>query len=174
MVSDSIVLAGGCFWCIEAVFRRFPGVIGAESGYAGGSTPNPTYEQVCSGGTGHAEVVKVTYDTERLSLDQILDLFWRAHDPTTLNRQGADQGTQYRSAIFYRDDTQREIAEASRRSAQTSFSDPIVTEITPLETFYPAEAYHRDFYEKNPRHGYCRAVIEPKIRKTGFDSAPQR
>lgn len=174
MTSESIVLAGGCFWCVEAVFRRYPGVISADSGYAGGTTPNPSYEQVCTGGTGHAEVVKVEFDSDRVSLDEILDLFWRAHDPTTLNRQGADVGTQYRSAVFYRDDSQRAIAEKSRDRAQSEFADPIVTEIVRLDTFYPAEQYHRDFYENNPRHGYCRVVIEPKIRKVGFDSAPQR
>jgi len=174
MNSDSIVLGGGCFWCIEAVFRRLPGVLRADSGYAGGTITDPSYEQVCTGGTGHAEVVRVVYDTDQVSLDAILDLFWRAHDPTTPDRQGADVGPQYRSAIFYRDDAQRSIAEASRTEAQDRFSDPIVTEITPLDTFYPAEEYHRDFYENNPRHGYCRVVIEPKLRKAGFDSAPQR
>lgn len=174
MAQETIVLAGGCFWCIEAVFRRVDGVVRADSGYAGGTTSNPSYEQVCTGGTGHAEVVEIEFDSDRISLDEVFDLFWRAHDPTTLNRQGADVGTQYRSAIFYRDEAQRRIAEASRDRVQKEFRDPIVTEIVELDTFFPAEGYHQDFYEANPRHGYCRMVIEPKLRKVGFDSAPRR
>lgn len=171
---DSIVLAGGCFWCLEAVFRRFDGVVKADSGYAGGTVPHPTYEQVCTGGTGHAEVVKVEFDTDLVNLEELFDLFWRAHDPTTLNRQGADVGTQYRSAIFYRNEEQRATAEKSRTRAQAAFADPIVTEIARLETFFPAEEYHRDFYENNPRHGYCRMVIEPKLRKVGFNGVPRK
>lgn len=174
MSEETIVLGGGCFWCIEAAYRRLDGVIGAESGYAGGHVEQPTYRQVCTGTTGHAEVVKVTFDSDIISLEDILDFFWRAHDPTTLNRQGADVGPQYRSAIFYNDDRQRAIAEQSKAAAQASFTDPIVTEITPAGTFYPAEDYHRDYYENNPGQGYCRMVIQPKLKKLGVDVAPLR
>lgn len=174
MSSQSIVLGGGCFWCIEALYRRLEGILKAESGYAGGSTPDPDYRTVCSGSTGHAEVVRVTYDADRISLEEILDFFWKAHDPTTLNRQGADVGTQYRSIILYTDADQKERAERSRDEAATLFRDPIVTEVEPLDRFFPAEDYHQDYYEINPRQGYCRLVIEPKLKKLGFDSAPRR
>lgn len=174
MATESIVLAGGCFWCVEAVYRRLPGVTDVESGYAGGSVANPTYEQVCTGTTGHAEVVRVVFDTEQVSLAEILNVFWNAHDPTTLNRQGADVGTQYRSAIFPANDEQERAARESIAAAQPHFASPIVTTIEPLDHFYEAEEYHQDFFERNPRHGYCRIVIEPKIAKLGFDSAPLR
>jgi peptide-methionine (S)-S-oxide reductase len=147
------------------------GVVGLESGYAGGETENPTYQQVCTGETGHAEVVRVTFDADTIALRDIIDFFWQAHDPTTLNRQGADIGPQYRSIILYADEGQRTTAEESRNAAQRSFADPIVTEIVPAGPFYPAEAYHQDFYEQNPRQGYCRMVIQPKLKKLGLDSA---
>ncbi|MFW5695974.1 MAG: peptide-methionine (S)-S-oxide reductase MsrA [Alkalispirochaeta sp.] len=172
MNEQSIILGGGCFWCVEAVYRRLPGVLSAESGYAGGHVEHPTYKQVCTGDTGHAEVVRVTYDADRISLEEILDWFWKAHDPTTLNRQGADVGPQYRSSIMVSDEAQRATAEQSKAAAQEHFSQPIVTEIVAADTFYPAEDYHHDFYESNPRQGYCRMVIEPKLKKLGFDSAP--
>ncbi len=171
---QTIVLGGGCFWCVEALYRRIPGVTHLESGYAGGEAENPTYQEVCRGTTGHAEVVRVTFDPQVVSLTQILEFFWQAHDPTTLNRQGADVGTQYRSIILYLNDEQRRAAEASRSAAQGGFSDPIVTQIEPLGTFYSAESYHRDYYEQNPGQGYCRVVIAPKLEKLGFDSAPRR
>lgn len=173
MNRQSIVLGGGCFWCIEALYRRLDGVIEARSGYAGGHVADPTYKEVCTGSTGHAEVVEIAFDSDVISTEEILGFFWKAHDPTTLNRQGADVGTQYRSIILYADDEQKRIAEASRTQAQSDFSDPIVTEIEPLGELYPAEDYHNDYYERNPGQGYCRLVIEPKIAKLGFDSAPR-
>ncbi|MGJ3244406.1 MAG: peptide-methionine (S)-S-oxide reductase MsrA [Opitutales bacterium] len=164
----SIVLGGGCFWCIEAVFERMDGVESVESGYAGGDQPNPTYREVCSGETGHAEVVRITYRPDTVTLSRIFDLFWRAHDPTTLNRQGADVGTQYRSIILYQDERQKEQAEASKAAAQAAFDAPVVTRIEPLGTFYPAEAYHQDYYANNPNAGYCTVVIAPKLKKLGM------
>ncbi len=174
MNRQSIVLGGGCFWCIEALYRRLSGVIEVRSGYAGGHVENPTYKEVCTGSTGHAEVVEVTFDGDVISPEEILAFFWKAHDPTTPNRQGADVGTQYRSIILYADEKQKRVAEASLKRAQAAISDPIVTEIEPLGALYPAEDYHNDYYERNPGQGYCRVVIEPKIAKLGFDSAPQR
>jgi peptide-methionine (S)-S-oxide reductase len=158
-------LAGGCFWCLDAAYRRIDGVTRVESGYAGGRQPNPTYQQVCSGATGHAEVVQVEFDPEVISFPEILDIFWTIHDPTTLNRQGADVGTQYRSSIFYHDDTQRAEAEASRDAVQLLWSSPVVTEVVPLQAFYPAEAYHQDYYGQHPGERYCAAVINPKLKK---------
>jgi peptide-methionine (S)-S-oxide reductase len=172
MKEQSIVLGGGCFWCIEALYRRLDGVISAESGYAGGHKPNPTYKEICTGTTGHAEVVKVTFDADTITLEEILEFFWKAHDPTTLNRQGADVGPQYRSIILYQDEQQRYAAERSRDAAQGEFSDPIVTRIEPLDTFYPAEDYHQDYYENNTRAGYCRMIISPKLKKLGLDVQP--
>lgn len=163
------VLGGGCFWCVEAVFERIPGVVSVESGYTGGHVKDPTYEQVCSGTTGHAEVAKVTFDPSTVSYREILDVFWQAHDPTTLDRQGGDVGTQYRSAIFCSTDEERKIAEDSRTAAQKDFSDPIVTEITHLETFYPAESYHQDYYRNNSSAPYCMFVIRPKLKKLKLD-----
>jgi peptide-methionine (S)-S-oxide reductase len=163
--TETATLGGGCFWCIEAVYKAKEGVTAVTSGYAGGSRPNPTYEQVCTGATGHAEVVQIEYDTARISFEDILDTFWKAHDPTTLNRQGHDVGTQYRSIILYHNDEQRRIAEQSKAEAQKRFRDPIVTEIRELDTFYPAEDYHQDYFEKNPNAGYCRVVIAPKLKK---------
>ena len=165
---EKATLAGGCFWCLEAVYKRITGVLEVTSGYAGGHVANPSYKEVCTGQTGHAEVVQIEYDPSVISFDQILDLFWEAHDPTTLNRQGADVGTQYRSAIFYHNEEQRKAAEESKKAAQGSFSDPIVTEITELGDFYPAEDYHQDYYDLNPRAGYCRVIIEPKLKKLGL------
>ena len=154
---------GGCFWCTEAAFERLDGVKEVVSGYAGGTVPNPTYEAVCSGKTGHAEVIQVTYDPDRVSYEQLLELFWQVHDPTTLNRQGADTGTQYRSIILYHNDSQRDQAERSKAEAQKNFSGPIVTEIVPLKTFYKAEGYHQDYFENNPNAPYCIFVIKPKL-----------
>jgi len=159
------VIAGGCFWCLDAIYRRLKGVESVISGYTGGQTLDPTYYQVASGETGHDEAVEITFDESIIPSDVILDLFFLIHDPTTLNRQGADVGTQYRSAMFYKDDVQREAFEAAVERAKTHWSDPIVTEITPLEIFYPAEDEHQDYFNKNPGNGYCSIVIEPKIVK---------
>jgi len=158
-------LGGGCFWCLEAVFERFRGVQSVTSGYAGGQSPNPSYKEVCSGRTGHAEVVQIAFDPSAITYAQILEIFWEAHDPTTLNRQGADEGTQYRSIILFHNEAQKLIAEKSRRDAATDFKDPIVTELAPLKTFYPAEEYHQDFFRRNPQHPYCVVVISPKLKK---------
>lgn len=170
MSRETITLGAGCFWCIEAVLVRIDGIHSVTSGYMGGVWPNPTYEQVCTGTTGHAEVVQVEFDPGVISLDELLDLFWQLHDPTTLNRQGADVGTQYRSAIFYHDAKQREIAEASKKKWDQSgkYRNPIVTEITAASTFYKAEDYHQDYFARNPRNPYCRAVIPPKLKKLGL------
>jgi len=158
-------VGGGCFWCVEAVYQTVPGILGVTSGYAGGSVPNPTYDQVCSGRTGHAEVVQIEFDPEKITYEKVIDLFWKAHDPTTLNRQGADTGTQYRSIILYSGDEEKALAEKSKAAAQSQFKDPIVTEIVPLTTFYPAEKYHQDFYQNNPSHPYNQAVTRPKVEK---------
>ena len=157
----------GCFWCVEAVFQQLRGVERVVSGYAGGKVEKPTYPQVCSGTTGHAEAVQITFDPEVISFEDLLEVFWRTHDPTTLNRQGADVGTQYRSVIFYHDDGQRAAAEESKRAAQAAglWPDPIVTEIVPFTVFYEAEGYHQNYYRANPGQTYCRLVIDPKIRK---------
>ena len=160
---------GGCFWCVDAVYQYVPGVIKITSGYAGGSVPNPTYEQVCTGRTGHAEVVQITYDPSKVTHAQLLDLFWKAHDPTTLNRQGADHGTQYRSIILTTSPEEAAAAEASKKRAQSQFPDPIVTEIVPLTAFYPAEEYHQDYYQNNKdKNPYCQVVIAPKLKKLGL------
>lgn len=164
-------LGGGCFWCVEAVYERLPGVLSVTSGYAGGRTENPTYDDICTGRTGHAEIVQIEYDPEKISYDRLIDYFWDAHDPTTLNRQGADTGTQYRSIILTTDDTQARLAKESLERAQPKFRDPIVTEITPLTKFYPAEEYHQDFYRRNPMHPYNQAVIRPKLQKLDQKSA---
>lgn len=163
--SGSIVLGGGCFWCVEALYESLEGVTTVESGYAGGSTKNPTYQAVISGQTGHAEVVRIEFDPQNISQETLLDFFWEAHDPTTLNRQGADVGTQYRSIILYRSEEQKEAAERSMKAAQKKFRDPIVTEIKELEAFYPAEGYHQDYFKNNPDAPYCRYVIAPKLKK---------
>lgn len=160
-------LAGGCFWCLEAVFEQLRGVTKVQSGYAGGHVAKPSYEAVCTGTTGHAEVVQVAFDPAIVSYRDLLGVFFTLHDPTTLNAQGGDVGTQYRSAIFYHDDEQRRSAEEVVREleAEHVFDDPIVTEIAPLPTFYPAEEYHREYYRRNPNQPYCRAVIAPKVAK---------
>jgi peptide-methionine (S)-S-oxide reductase len=156
---------GGCFWCLEAIYLDVIGVSKVTSGYAGGSAENPTYQQVCGGRTGHAEVVQIEYDPALISYDDLLTIFWRIHDPTTLNRQGNDVGTQYRSIILTHDEGQKKAAERSLVEAQELYRDPIVTQIEPLNTFYPAEDYHEDYYRRNRNQPYCRAVIDPKVRK---------
>ncbi len=169
--TSSIVLGAGCFWCTESVFQQIPGVLSVVSGYNGGHLANPTYEQVCSGKTGHNEVARLTFDPAVVSLEQILKTFWKMHDPTTLNRQGNDLGTQYRSGIYYADDAQKEVAEASKKEAAANFSAPIVTEIEPLGEFYPAEDYHQNYYRLNKdRNPYCQYVITPKLDKLGLES----
>ena len=160
-------LAGGCFWCLDAVFRGLKGVEQVVSGYAGGTVPNPSYEAVCTGRTGHAEVVQVTFDSGLLSYRDLVEVFFGIHDPTTLNRQGADEGTQYRSAIYYhspeQERTAREVIAALERDQV--FDAPIVTEVAPFTVFYPAEEHHQDYFRRNPGQGYCRAVIAPKVAK---------
>lgn len=160
-------LAGGCFWCVEAIYEDVRGVVQAVSGYSGGHVPNPSYREVTTGETGHAESVNIYFDPREISYEDILYIFWRTHDPTTLNRQGADVGTQYRSAIFYHNDRQKEIAEASKKAMEQAgiYPNPIVTEITAFTHFYPAEDYHQEYYRLNPGQGYCRLVIDPKVQK---------
>ena len=157
----------GCFWCVEAVFERLDGVQSVVSGYEGGENENPTYKQVCNGDTGHAEVVRITFDPEVISFEELLNLFWKMHDPTTLNSQGADHGTQYRSVIFYQSHEQRDAAEKSKAEAASSFADPVVTEISPASEFYEAEDYHQDYFRLNPQASYCSFVIAPKLQKLG-------
>jgi len=166
---ETATFGAGCFWCVEAVLEQLDGVLDVSSGYMGGTVADPTYEQVCTGRTGHAEVVQVTFDPSVISYDTLLDWFWKLHDPTTLNRQGADEGTQYRSAIFVHSEAQRAAAERSKAAAQAHLADPIVTEITGASAYYPAEDYHQDYYRLNTRQGYCRAVIAPKLNKLGLD-----
>ena len=167
MTTQLATLAGGCFWCLEAVFEQLKGVKRVESGYSGGHVPNPSYEAVCTGTTGHAEVTQVTFDPDRISFRDLLAVFFSIHDPTTPDRQGGDVGTQYRSAIFSHDDEQRRVAEDLVREleAEHVFDDPIVTKIEPLKAFYPAEEYHREYYRRNSNQPYCRAVIAPKVAK---------
>ena len=164
---NSATLGGGCFWCLEAVFTRLEGVNSVVSGYAGGNVENPTYEQVCTGETSHAEVVKINYDPKETSFESLLEWFWRCHDPTTLNRQGRDIGTQYRSVIYYENESHKSIAHKSKKDADSSgiFENPIVTGIHALEVFYPAEDYHHDYYKKNTDAGYCTYIIRPKLEK---------
>ena len=159
----------GCFWCVEAVFEQLDGVHDVESGYMGGDVENPTYRDVSSGTSGHAEVTRILYDPEVIGFEKLLDWLWRSHDPTTLNRQGADVGTQYRSAIFYHDETQRTVAEASKDAAQANFDAPIVTEIAEAGTYYPAENYHQDYYRENASAPYCQMVIRPKLHKLDLE-----
>jgi len=168
--AEAITLGAGCFWCTEAVFQQQPGVISVTSGYMGGATKNPTYEDVCSGTTGHAEVSRIVYDPKVTSLEKILEVFWHAHDPTTLNRQGNDSGTQYRSAIFYTTDAQKQIAEKSKADLGKKLEDPVVTQISKAGDFWPAENYHQDYYRLNKnRNPYCHMVIAPKLKKLGLD-----
>jgi len=162
---ETAVFGGGCFWCLDAQFKLVNGVKSVVSGYAGGTTKNPTYEQVCSETTGHAEVIQVEFDPAVETYADLLRKFFHAHDPTTLNRQGPDVGTSYRSIILYRDANQKAVAEAVRSEAQKDWPDPIVTEIVPLQAFYRAEDYHQDYFAKNPTQGYCRIVVAPKVKK---------
>jgi len=165
MKLEKATLAGGCFWCIEAVFKRIEGVKSVVSGYSGGGMENPSYEDVCSGETGHAEAVQITFDPKKISYEEVLDMFWKAHDPTTVNRQGADAGTQYRSVIFYHDEKQKKTAEKSIKKVSKMFKDPIATELVPFEKFYKAGDYHQQYYDRNKNAPYCRAVISPKLQK---------
>lgn len=164
---DSAIFGAGCFWCVEAVYQRINGVEKTISGYAGGHIKNPPYREVCEGTTGHAEVIKIYYDPKKVSFETLLSVFWQTHDPTTLNRQGNDVGTQYRSAIFYMNESQKEIAEKYKKELSESgaFKSPIVTEVTAYTNFYPAEDYHQDYYNNNSSQGYCQIVIAPKIEK---------
>lgn len=170
--SEVATLGGGCFWCTEAVMQRIEGVSTVVSGYMGGHLANPTYEQICTKTTGHAEVIQITFDPSVISFEELLDVFWQAHDPTTLNRQGNDEGPQYRSVIYYHSEKQREIAENSKAAFDASgdYEDPAVTEISEATTFWPAEGYHQNYYQLNKdRNPYCRVVISPKMRKLGFE-----
>lgn len=164
---ESTTLGAGCFWCIEAIFQDVQGVISVTPGYTGGHVKNPDYKLVCEGTTGHAEVARIVFDPEIISFEELLEVFWHTHDPTTLNRQGNDVGTQYRSAIFYHNEEQKRIAEASKAATDASdlWANPIVTEITPLDTFYEAEDYHKNYFLNHPEQGYCRMVINPKVQK---------
>jgi peptide-methionine (S)-S-oxide reductase len=166
---ETATFAGGCFWCTEAVMEHMTGVLDVKSGYMGGEVDQPTYQQICTGQTGHAEVIQVAFDSEKISYDDLLDVFWQAHDPTTLNQQGQDQGTQYRSAIFYHSAEQKEAAERSKTKKGDVFADSVVTEITAVSTFYEAEGYHQDYYQLNKREPYCRSVIAPKLKKLGLE-----
>ena len=161
--TEYATFGGGCFWCTEALFQTVPGVRTVTPGYAGGSWENPTYEQVCSGRTGHAEVIQVEFEPRVIGYENLLEYFWRAHDPTTLNRQGADSGTQYRSIVLYHDEAQRKIAQESKNAAQAAFEMPITTEIAPLKAFYPAEERHQNYFRRNPAAPYCVIVIQPKL-----------
>jgi peptide-methionine (S)-S-oxide reductase len=167
MAIETATLGGGCFWCLDAAFRGIKGVESVVSGYAGGATERPTYQQICTGKTGHAEVVQLSFERDQIDFETILDVFFSIHDPTTLNRQGADVGTQYRSVIFYHTDAQRQTAERviARLTAEGMWPDPIVTQVEAAPVFYPAEPYHQDYYRQNPMQGYCQVVISPKLAK---------
>ena len=165
MAIQKLVLGGGCFWCVEAVYSNVKGVLKALSGYAGGARKDPSYEQVCTGVSGHAEVVLIEYDDSVITMPELLDIFWEIHDPTTLNAQGADRGTQYRSVIYYEDEAQKEAILNSIKKASATFKDKIVTEVSPLPEFYEAEAYHQNYFARNPNQGYCSVVIAPKMQK---------
>ena len=167
--TQTALIGGGCFWCTEAVFEKITGVVEVISGYAGGEIKNPTYKEICTGETGHAEVIKIIFDPALTSFAKILEVFGAAHDPTTLNRQGADVGTQYRSTIMYLSEEQKKIATDWKKKLSDKFVDPVVTEIVPAPTFYPAEDYHQDYYKKNPNQGYCSFVIRPKLKKLGLE-----
>ena len=166
---ETAIIGGGCFWCTEAVFEKVDGVKEAISGYAGGKNPNPTYKEICTGLTGHAEVIKILFDPAKISFREILEIFGDAHDPTTLNRQGADVGTQYRSTIMYLNESQKQAAEKWKIQLNAKLQDPVVTEIVPAPKFYEAEKYHQDYYEKNPNQGYCNFVIRPKLKKLNLE-----
>ena len=163
--TESATFGGGCFWCMEAVFQRVPGVVRSVSGYSGGKTENPTYEEICAHGSGHAEVIQVEFDPAVISYEKVLEIFFESHDPTTLNRQGADEGDQYRSVIFYHNEAQHLAAGRAKLAAQASHSDPIVTEVVPLKKFWRAEDYHQDYFNQHPGQGYCTFVIKPKVKK---------
>jgi len=165
MAKKELIVAGGCFWCTEAVFEVLKGVSDVESGYANGHTLNPTYQDICTGQTGHAEVIKITYDNSIISVDTLLEIFFVIHDPTTLNQQGADRGTQYRSTILFTDEQTKEVAQKALKVAQNDYANPIVTTIEPLDRYYKAEEYHQDYYRQNSNQGYCMAVIPPKLQK---------
>jgi len=167
MKKESATLGGGCFWCLEAVYQEMKGVEGVVSGYTGGFSENPSYQAICTGTTGHAEVCQITYNSEVTSFRRLLEVFFVIHDPTTLNYQGNDRGTQYRSAIFYESEGQKKIAEEIIKELddRKAFGDPIVTEVVPLEKFFPAEDYHQNYYRKNPNEGYCTAIVAPKLQK---------
>ena len=164
---QTATFGSGCFWCTEAIFERVNGVVKVESGYSGGIVEKPTYQEVCTGTTGHAEVTQITYDPSVISFDELLEIFWKTHDPTTLNKQGNDVGTQYRSVIFYHSENQKELAKKYKSELDKSgaWDNPIVTEISPFKNFYSAEGYHQDYYENNPNQGYCAFVIAPKVEK---------
>lgn len=164
---DTATFGAGCFWCVEAVFQRLEGVISVKSGYSGGTVKNPSYKEVCGGLTGHAEVAQITYDKNKISFDELLEVFWKTHDPTTLNRQGNDHGTQYRSVVFYHNEEQKKLAEKYKEEINKSgaYPNPIVTEISPFTAFYPAEDYHQNYYNENGSEGYCQYVIQPKVEK---------
>jgi len=163
------ILGGGCFWCTEAVFERIDGIKDVISGYAGGEIPNPTYKQICTGETGHAEVIKIKFDPSVISYTKILEIFGDCHNPTTLNKQGADEGTQYRSTIMFLSEDQKNLAQKWKKELSEKFEDPIVTEIVPAPIFYTAEDYHQDYYRKNPNQGYCSFVIRPKLKKLNLE-----
>ena len=165
MAIKELIVGGGCFWCTEAVFELLKGVSDVESGYANGQTTNPTYRDICTGESGHAEVIKIRYDDSIITSDTLLDIFFVVHNPTTLNQQGADRGTQYRSTVLYTDEETKEAAEAALEAAQEDYNDTIVTSIEPLDVYYTAEAYHQDYYRQNQMQGYCMAVIPPKLAK---------
>ena len=165
MNKERLVLGGGCFWCVEAVFSNVKGVISCVSGYTGGLRPNPTYENICTGATGHAEIVDISYDEDIIGLDELLDIFFEIHNPTTLNQQGADKGTQYRSVIYYENEVMQEAIQNFILKKQKIFSNPIVTEVSGLGEVYPAEGYHQNYYRLNENQGYCQVVIAPKIQK---------
>ena len=165
MSRERLVLGGGCFWCTEAVFKNVKGVISVVSGYTGGHRPNPTYENICTGVSGYAEIIDIAYDSDVITLENLLDIFFVIHDPTTLNSQGADRGTQYRSVIYYSDEVEKTIIEKSITKNQANFSDKIVSEVSEIEDVYPAEAYHQDYYNLHSQEGYCQVVISPKLKK---------
>jgi methionine-S-sulfoxide reductase len=164
-MTKSIILGGGCFWCIEAIFLQVRGIESVVSGYSGGDTSSPTYEQVCTGTTNHAEVIQLTYDENVITLAEILDIFWHLHDPTTPNRQGDDHGTQYRSVIFYQTEDEKQVINQVLEKIKPDWQNPIITQILPLDVFYPAEDYHQKYFNKHPNQGYCNLVISPKLHK---------
>jgi peptide-methionine (S)-S-oxide reductase len=170
--TETATFGAGCYWCTEAVMQRIEGVVKSTSGFMGGTVANPTYEQVCTGETGHAEVIQIEFDSAKVTYKELLDIFWQLHDPTSLNKQGADEGTQYRSVIFYHSEEQKKIAEAAKKEAAAQFTKPIVTEISPASAFYAAKEPHQNYYNRNKFAGYCRVVISPKLKKLHLEDAP--